>query len=191
MSWVCYDLVGKETDSQFLTTTNNIISARWLDEQQDQLRAVIAAKLGAEDSHAVDDVWQELCMAVEKNAGVSNIREPNAWVRQIINHKVADYLRLKQRSERLKGHVAEAMEQPVSKVPFDWVLELEDRQQVRDALMRCAPENRVVLKLKYFSESSVNEVAEALKITTKAAEYRLHRAREEFRTFITELREES
>lgn len=151
---------------------------------------MIASKLGAEDSHAVDDVWQELFMAVEKNVGESSIREPNAWVRQVINHKVADYLRGKQRSERLKGHVAEAMEQPVSKVPFDWVLELEDRQQVRDALMRCASENRVVLKLKYFSEASVNEIAQALKITSKAAEYRLHRAREEFRTFITELREE-
>ncbi|MGJ8655545.1 MAG: RNA polymerase sigma factor [Akkermansiaceae bacterium] len=174
-----------------MTKLNSIISATWLEQQQRRLRAVIASKLGADDSHALDDIWQELLVTVEKNTNPESIKTPDAWIRQVINHKVADYLRSKQRSQKLKDHLAENIEPPTPPQPFDWVLALEDRQQVIDALTKCHPENRQILKLKYFSEATVNKIATTLNITAKAAEYRLHRAREEFRKIITTLREKS
>jgi RNA polymerase sigma factor (sigma-70 family) len=168
--------------------SDTVLSSTWLEARQARLRSVIAKKLGADDAHVVDDVWQELHLAVEKQNGSKSVKDPDAWVRQVINHKVADYLRCKQRSQRLESRILETVESPVCPTPFDWVLELEDRQQVRDALARCTPENRKILRLKYFSEASGAEIASALNISPRAAEYQLHRAREQFRQFINQSR---
>lgn len=159
------------------------LTSGWLESQKTEFQSIIANKLGSSNDPAIDDIWQELLLAAEKNG--QSAEQPEAWVRQVINHKVADYLRAKQRCQRLEQSISEtSVPNDVNPTPFDWLLTLENRQQVQDALAKCSSENRELLRLKFFSEQTVAQIATQLNISHKAAEYRLHRAKQEFRQKI-------
>lgn len=149
--------------------------ARWL-------RIVILARTG--ELTAVDDVFQEVALAVStlqvRQQAVHRV-EPFLYrlaVRQslLYRRRAGRQRRLETRWRQQNGHPAEeALD------PGEWLLAMELRQTVREALQTLASKDREILLLKYTEDWSYHQLAAHLGIGHSAVEARLHRARQRLR----------
>ncbi len=146
------------------------------------LRTVILARTG--EPGAVDDVFQEVALAVSKPQvhwqEVLRV-EPFLYrlaVRQSLLHRrrAGRQRRLQMRWMHENGHPAEE-----HRDPGEWLLALELRQTVREALQTLLPKDREILLLKYTEDWSYHQLAAHLGIGHSAVEARLHRARQRLR----------
>lgn len=62
-----------------------------------------------------------------------------------------------------------------------------DNALVESALLTLREKDRDVLKLAYWDELTISEIAQVLQCSQSAAKVRLHRAREAFRTLLPDL----
>lgn len=114
---------------------------------------------------AVLDAWQ----------GITGLRRPQyfkTWLVRILFRKCAGILK-----DRKKHRHGELEETAGFQGEGDW----EQSMDVREALDRLGPEDRLLLGLYYGDGFSVKEIAKALRIGTGAAKTRLFRSRERFR----------
>lgn len=80
------------------------------------------------------------------------------------------------------GHATEDRHEP-----GEWLLAMELRQTVREALQTLAPKDREILLLKYTEDWSYHQLAAHLGIGHSAVEARLHRARGRLRDQLIHL----
>ena len=66
-------------------------------------------------------------------------------------------------------------------IPIEWLLRKERREMVREALGRLAGKDAEILMLKYYEGWSCRRISDQLGISEKAADARLHRARQRLR----------
>jgi RNA polymerase sigma-70 factor (ECF subfamily) len=146
------------------------------------LRTVILARTG--EFAAVDDVFQEVALAVSKHqarhSAIARV-EPFLYrlaVRQSLLHR-----RKAGRQRRLRMRwVAQNLRSGEDQVePGEWLLSVELRQTVRDALRTLISKDREILLLKYTEDWSYHQLATHLGISHSAVEARLHRARQRLR----------
>lgn len=134
------------------------------------LRRLTAFRLPQADA---EDVLQEICLAAFRHK--DSLRDPSAfrqWICQIARNRIRDYYR-----------TAGAEETGLA--------ELRQRRNnsgrdtapllVRETLASLAPADRQILRLYYFDEWSVAEIAGQLAIPAGTVKSRLHHARERFR----------
>lgn len=163
------------------------------EENREAFRSVIGSKIGAANRDAVDDILQEIALAASA-AKVTAIANPKSWLRQVLNHKVADFWRKEGSRRRLTKAVQDnpqcSVIPPISS-PYEWVLHLENRENLSRALIQLPEEDRELLKRKYLRSESCKEISVAMGISTKALEYRLDRARKNLRKQLNELNHES
>lgn len=165
---------------------------RDFDEHRESLRRMVASKLGPSGAHAIDDVMQEVAMAAnearDRSVGPSNA---GAWLRQVAINKVHDYWRRVGREKRLHTDFSEneAMAGQAARSPYEWVIALERRDAVVEALGSLADEDRAMLEKKYLHGQSCREIAENSNLTIKAVDYRLDRARKAMRALIERTRQ--
>lgn len=155
-----------------------------LEEHRGSLRRLVAAKMNGEGEAAIDDVMQELAIATQAN-GLGSVERSKVggWLRQVATRKVQDYWRREGRRRSLHGRLIEnsdpAPESAVS--PYEWVVSLERSQAIAEALGGLDGEDRAILEQKYLHGRSYEEIAHASKLSIKAVEYRLARARQAMR----------
>ena len=146
------------------------------------LRTVILARTG--ESSAVDDVFQEVALAISKPQTqprpVERI-EPYLYrlaVRQslLYRRKAGRQRRLKLRWLQQRGLSAES-----GSDPGEWLLAAELQQTVRQALETLMAKDREILLLKYSEDWSYHQLAAHLGIGHSAVEARLHRAPQRLR----------
>lgn len=151
------------------------------------LRTVILARTG--EPAAVDDVFQEVALAVSKPQvqWQTVVRvEPFLYrlaVRQslLYRRRVGRQRRLQLRWMHENGRPAEDRLDP-----GEWLLAMELRQTVREALQTLLPKDREILLLKYTEDWSYHQLVAHLGIGHSAVEARLHRARQRLRDRLIE-----
>ena len=156
---------------------------------EEVLRAIAAKRLGSDQAHTVDDVMQEVALAVHHAASKPTDPEKiGSWLRSVTIHKVQDFWRKVQRSRKLRDKLsAEGASGPLNEQcsPFDWVLRVERVDEVRDAMSRLDDEDRSLLEQKYRGHRLSRDLASDYRVAVKTIEYRLNKARERLRTELT------
>lgn len=136
------------------------------------------------DFSAADDVLQEVCLVVTRQARTFEIgTDFNAWVRAIARLKVKEYFRQKQKLPFLLSE--EAMDAVVS------AAEEEDHrwESRRQALVRCmetvAPNARRMIELRYHQGLSPTDIAKNVEWSLGAVNVQLSRVREFLRNCVS------
>jgi len=157
-----------------------------LAEHRGWLGTVIRSRL--RDSAAVDDVLQEVSMAVLKQSNRPEQAEKVApWLYRIAVRKVINHQRhVGRRRKLLDGFVEERGETAglEKTAPGEWLLKNEQANQVTRAMEHLDAGDRQILMLKYTEGWGYRELAEHLGTTIKTVEYRLLRARQALRDAI-------
>ncbi len=150
-------------------------NARWM-------RTVVRSRV--RDSHATDEVMQEIALAVwQQNSRPTDATKVAPWlyrvaIRQTINHR-----RRNGRRQRLLAGFARngAHEEASAANPRDWVLAEEVQQSVAVAMEELPPHDREILLLKYTEGWTYKQLAEQLGVKMKTVEHRLMKARRALR----------
>jgi RNA polymerase sigma-70 factor (ECF subfamily) len=148
------------------------------------LRTAIFARLG--DRQAADEVYQELAVAVVgRPASAEGPANVSAWLYQIALRQTLLFRRRQGRRQRLTLRYADrggdkSANGEVSD-PLGWLLLIERRRAVREALGSLPARDAEILLLKYTEDWSCRDMAAHLGVSETAIEARLHRARQRLR----------
>lgn len=135
------------------------------------------------DSYEAEEILQETLVAANESylffKGKSSFF---TWVCAIANHEIADFYRRKKIKTVLFSRFP-FLEQIVSQaLAPDEVFEKQElRKEVKHVLSVLTEGYGEILRLKYYQGLSMMEIAEKLKMSVKAVESKLSRAREAFR----------
>ena len=166
--------------------SRDAVSIDWpaaLDQHRHWLQTVVRARL--QDSHAVDDVLQEVALAVLKQSQrPADETKIAPWLYRIALRKVINHRRTLGRQRRLLANytnqgVDESTKE--AEAPGAWLFRKEQSQTVSRALNHLNASDRELLLLKYTEGWGYRELAERLGVTVKTIEYRLLRARDALR----------
>lgn len=154
----------------------------------DPLFAFICHYLGGSRSDA-EELWQDTLLAatqsMESYSGQSRFF---TWLCGIARHKIADRLRCRGQpavvfSEVSNKQLAALLEK--GPLPEEILIRRETRLRVVEVLTELPEEYRMALTARYAEQRSVEEVAQLLGKTYKAAESVLTRARTAFRALLS------
>jgi RNA polymerase sigma-70 factor (ECF subfamily) len=156
----------------------------WVTElarHQRWLRTVVGCRVN--DTHAVDDVMQEVALATLKPE--TRPTEPGRvapWLYRVAVRQAISHRRRQRRNQNLveaaarNGEREEAIEDP-----RDWVLQEETRGTIQAAMEELSSQDRQILLLKYTEKWCYRQLAEHLGVGLDAVEYRLLRAKQRLR----------
>jgi RNA polymerase sigma-70 factor (ECF subfamily) len=149
------------------------------------LRTVVLSRLG--EPQAVDEVMQEVSLAaVAQRAPLQDAAKVAPWLYRLAVVQSLLYRRKRGRQKKLADRYAEKVRPGEADShtadPLTWLLAVEQRQLVRQALRHLAPRDAEILLLKYTEDWSYHHLAERLGISHAAVEARLHRARQRLRS---------
>jgi RNA polymerase sigma-70 factor (ECF subfamily) len=154
--------------------------SRAVEENRRWLTAVLRARLG--DVNAVDDVLQEVGLAVlNQPKRPTDPQKVAPWLYRIALRKSVDYRRSQGRQRRLQDGLRQRLPRDQQPAASEWLMQLEDQNQIRNALDRIGQADRQLLVLKYGEHWSYQQIAAHLGCTVKTIEYRLLRAKEALR----------
>jgi len=126
------------------------------------------------DGETALDILQDVWLILFRR--LPELRAPEAfrvWLYQIAHDRVVDLLRRRRREEQahevLRNGLVEYEEGPEER--------LEQVELVHHALDQLSPEHREVLLLRFLEELSLEEIAEALRLSLGTVKSRLHYAR--------------
>ena len=144
-----------------------------------KVRAVVAAMVP--DPNQVPDLTQEVfVIAYQHLATYKSGTHFLAWLRSIARNVSQNerrrWYRRHEMEERFRGQVDERMEAYVETLVDD--LPEDMLVSLRDCVNRLPGRTREVMDGFYYKQSSVNELAERLRITVSSAKVILHRARQ-------------
>ncbi|MBQ7848333.1 MAG: RNA polymerase sigma factor [Clostridia bacterium] len=129
-----------------------------------------------DEPHDAEDVLQEVMAAAYTNqAALQDERLFKPWLIRIARNKCADWLRKKYRRTELPLETLEH----VGMLPRRFASLADD--QVLETLHRLSPQDQLVLRLCYWLDLPLNEIARRLGIPVGTVKSRLHHARERFR----------
>lgn len=149
------------------------------------LRTVAFARL--RERQAVEDVMQEVAFAAVKQAApLSDPTKVAPWLYRLVivqsllhRRKCGRRRRLTDRySQQLAAGDLDHRSQPD---PLNWLLAIERRSLIRQALAKLAGRDAEILMLKYTENWNYHQIAGHLGISHAAVEARLHRARARLR----------
>ena len=182
-----------------------------LEQNRSWLTNVLRARIG--DRHDVEDVYQEIVLAVLKqvkrslgslgltsestrevdhpksiaettSSTIPTDREKIApWLYRIAIRHVVNFYR---RTNRLSHARPNSELNPQSDLaqPLDWMLAVEKQQNLQTALEQLRPQDREVLTLKYQENWSYQKIADHLGVPVRNIEYRLLNARKRLRQIL-------
>lgn len=170
-----------------------------LEQNRSWLTNILRARIG--DRHDVEDVYQEIVLAVLKqvkrsfgpvSAANSSAALPTVpldqekiapWLYRIAIRHVVNFYR---RTNRLSHAKPSAELDPASQraQPLDWMLAVEKQNQLQGALEQLRPQDREVLTLKYQENWSYQQIADQLGVPVRNIEYRLLSARKRLRQIL-------
>jgi len=147
-----------------------------------ELRNWVVRQFGGEEG--VDDVMQEVALASVKTTNPpTEEAKVLPWLKSVARHKVQDYWRKVGRERRIQ----EDMSAEVEPSAWDWVLQVDRIETVREALETLDPNERRLVVGKYSENRSCRELADKEGVSPKSLEYRLAKAREKLRAQLTKL----
>jgi RNA polymerase sigma-70 factor (ECF subfamily) len=163
---------------------------RALTEHRPWLRAVVLARVG--DSHAADDVLQEVALAVVRQGPrLYDNAKVAPWLYRVAVRQALIYRRKagrrRKRHDALRREHETAPDDAGPRDPLQWLLSRERREVVRGALGRLDDRDAEILVLKYAEDWSYRQIAANLGVSESAVESRLHRARKKLRDALADV----
>jgi RNA polymerase sigma-70 factor (ECF subfamily) len=138
------------------------------------------------DAAVVEEVFSETFLSAFRSLPtLKNKANIQGWLLQIASRRLSDHLRKTYR-ENDKQRSVLPTDQASADV-LDHVLRLEKKAMFDLALERLKPEQRRVLKLKYYDEKSVEEIAGLFGEKESTIEGLLHRARQSLKRALEDL----
>ena len=144
------------------------------------LRTIVRARV--REPEGVDEVMQEVAMAaVRQKSPVTDPAKVAPWLYRVAVMQSLLFRRTQGRRRKLHDRFAERV--PPSEAdtstmgPLEWLLLLERREQVRQAIDTLPGRDAELLMLKYNENWSYHQIADHIGISHSAVEARLHRAR--------------
>lgn len=136
--------------------------------------------------NAAEDLTQQSLLACVEGCGrIRETRSFRGYLFAIARHRLLDYLRTAERTERLKSFRAPA---PVSQVtPSRAVLMRQEQRLLLRALDRLSPEQSIALVLFYWEGMPTKEIAESMELSVTNVTTRLARTREQLRDIIKQM----
>jgi RNA polymerase sigma-70 factor (ECF subfamily) len=156
------------------------------------LRKVLQSRVG--DRHSIDDLMQEVALAVVQSSGAGTVPSEPAKVAPFLYgvaiRKAASFHRKVNQKSHAKPVEDETIDLNIKDSepqPLDWLLKEEQSQSLESAIESLDEESREILMLKYTENWSYKQLAEHLGTTEKAVERRLARARKKMRSSLQSL----
>ncbi len=175
-----------------MTASESTLTApAWPDElklHREWLERLVASRVGS--AEAVQDVFQEICLAVVKSDRRPESLDAVApWLCRIALRQSAMYLRTKGRKHRMLQDYAEnhAAPQVSEHDPIHWLLHQEREALLREAIGGLSNELRLILQAKYFERLTYEQMAQRFGLSTHAVEYRLVEAKRQLRAALANL----
>ena len=159
-----------------------------MDQHRRWLMSVLRSRIS--NPHVVDDVYQEVSLAVLKQR--SRPTDPSKvapWLYRLAVRHVINFHRKTGRRKRLQETLnQQALAQPTAQYDaLDWLVQSEQREMITRAVSELRPQDREILTLKYTENWTYQQLAEHLGASTNTIEYRLIKARKQLRTLLCEL----
>src|SRR3989338_5919026 len=133
-----------------------------------------------EDAQEItNDVFLE---AIDSLSFLKKEKNVSAWLYKIAHNKMVDFYRKRKIKSILLSQmpflqiIASEINQPEFQLEKDMI-----RDTIEEVLHNLSHDHRIILKLRYEREISVKEIAKALKLSFKATESLLFRARQSFK----------
>ena len=156
-----------------------------------QLQAVRAADLISRDRTLAEDIVQDALLKVYQRIAQFDAGRPfGPWFLRIV---VNDTLKAISKNDRwlpLENFPEDSIEflfTEVDALPEAWLEGQETREQIWEALGKLPPEQRAVIVLRYFLDTSVDEISREMISPSGTIKWRLHKARERLRQLLTPL----
>jgi RNA polymerase sigma-70 factor (ECF subfamily) len=134
------------------------------------------------------DLTQEAWMAIVR--GIGRLGDPAAfpaWAYRIVTNKCRDWLR-RRRIER--GIFDESAHGAIERIPSRVDAGSAEAEAIENALSILDDDDGILVRLYYFEELTVSQVAETLDIPGGTVKSRLHRCRETLRKHLEETNRE-
>lgn len=157
-----------------------------LEEHGSWLRTVLRCRVG--DSHAVDDLMQEIALAVCKQAARPTAVERVApWLYRLAVRQAVTFHRRSGRRRALLREIVDDRQRDGRSSgddPLSWLVAEEQRACVSRATAELPSRDREILMLKYAHGWTYNQLAEHLGVNFNTVEYRLLRAKKRLRQLL-------
>lgn len=157
------------------------------------LRTVLVAR-GVEPA-MLDEAMQEVSVAACRGWASFRDRERVApWLYRLAVVAALQYRRRVGRRRKLVDRYATSGLAPLEAVdrdPLAWLLDEEEQQLVRQAIVRLPRQDAEILLLKYTENASYRELTARLGLSEAAIDGRLRRARERMRAILARLAPET
>lgn len=145
-----------------------------------KILAYLTKKLPKEDAQEItNDVFLEAIDSLSFLQKESNV---SAWLYRIAHNKMVDFYRKKKIKSILLSQMPflQILAQEINQPEFQFEKDML-RDKIEEVLHRLSRDHRIILKLRYEKEISVKEIAKTLKLSFKATESLLFRARQSFK----------
>jgi RNA polymerase sigma factor (sigma-70 family) len=177
------------------TTTTTAMSdsqapaAPLVERHRGWLERLVAARTCCRD--AVDDVLQEVAVAVARSSQPPVAAEERPWLCAIAIRQCALFLRTSSRRLRLVARAAERLPpdagRRLEEDPIYWLMSREDAGLVARAVDTLAADDRQLLHWKYIDGLTYPELASRLGVARHVAEYRVVAAKKRLRGLLVEI----
>ena len=162
-----------------------------VNKYQKSLMAFIRKKVGDED--VVEELTQDILMAAYKALPTFNGKSSEfSFICGIAKHKITDYYRKKKLKTVLfsvNPIIEEIAEDAIT--PERDVLKNELKEEIKKTMTELREDYEKILRLKYIDNWKSSQIAKLMKISVKAVESRLIRARKKFQSLWSYDKEKS
>lgn len=153
-----------------------------VNKYQKSLAAFIRKKIGDED--VVEELTQDILMAAYQALPTFNGKSSEfSFICGIAKHKITDYYRKKKLKMVLfsvNPIIEEIAEDAIT--PERDVLKNELKEEIKKTMTELREDYEKILRLKYIDNWKSSQIAQLMKISVKAVESRLIRARKKFQS---------
>jgi RNA polymerase sigma-70 factor (ECF subfamily) len=137
----------------------------------------VACRITANEEAAEDLCQEAFFRLYEKNMVFPNADEAKYWLIRVVKNAALNHVKRKERERRAYQRAfREAAQSPETGEQF--ILKLEDQDEVRKALEKLPENLRIVLILKEYGELNYKEIGRTLGISEGNVKVRVFRARE-------------
>ena len=170
-----------------------------LQQHQGWLKKILRCRIG--DSHAVEDVLQEVVVAVLRQLDSVNQSKHDSnddrrqstlptdpkkvgpWLYRVAIRHAINFHRKQNRHSQAKP-VADLEVTSSETDPLEWMLNRESNQNLQQALNQLSGIQREILMLKFSESWSYQQMADHLGISVRAVEHRLLKAKKQLRAIL-------
>ena len=188
-----------------MSQTTSIDWPKMLKDHEPWLRKVLRCRIS--DSHAVDDLFQEIAVAVFRQLEIrdhaknpdpnqprqdrrslkktlpENPEKVGPWLYRVAIRQAINFHR-KQSRKSQPQIVSDLVVSSPSPEPLDWMLHQESDQTMARCIAQLNNSDREILMLKFTEHWSYQQLSNHLGISVRAVEHRLLKARKKLRKLL-------